>query len=325
VSSGLLVVVDRVSKTFRTHPRFGAQAHTLHAVRDVSLGIERGETLGLVGESGSGKTTLGRLVLGLLRPTSGTVRFDGQELSTLDRRSLRRLRRRMQIVFQDSAGALNPRIPVGRAVREPLEVHRLAAGSAIEVRVHGLFAEVGLDAELLVKYPHELSGGQRQRVGLARALALEPEFVVLDEPVSALDVSVQAQVLNLLADLRERHDLTYLFVAHDLAVVRHLATRVAVMYAGRIVEHGTGDTLFARPRHPYTASLLASVSVPDPGAPRPAIVLPPERGRAAAGSGCPFAPRCPHPAKDARCARDEPTLREVAPREWAACHYAERG
>jgi oligopeptide/dipeptide ABC transporter ATP-binding protein len=324
VSERPLVSADRASKSFRAARGLTAREGIFHAVRDVSLDIERGETLGLVGESGSGKTTLGRLVLGLLRPTSGTVRFDGSDLAALDRRSLRALRRRMQIVFQDSAGSLDPRIRVGRAVGEPLEVHRLAAGSGIEDRVRGLFAEVGLDAALMAKYPHELSGGQRQRVGLARALALEPEFVVLDEPVSALDVSVQAQVLNLLADLRERYGLTYLFIAHDLAVVRHLATRVAVMYGGTIVEHGMGEQLFAHPRHPYTASLLASVPVPDPRAPRPAVVLPPERSDAPT-AGCPFAPRCPHPTKDARCRREAPVLRQLAPRSWAACHYAHDG
>ena len=254
-----LVQIERVSKTFRSGGGLFGRSRALEAVRDVSLTIERGETLGLVGESGSGKTTLGRILLRLLEPTSGRVLFDGQDVFALDRAALRGLRRRMQIVFQDAAGSLNPRMRVGRAVREPLVAHRMYHGAAADTRVAELFEEVGLSRDLLDTYPHQLSGGQRQRVGIARALSVRPEFLVLDEPVSALDVSVQAQVLNLLTDLRERHRLTYLFIAHDLAVVQHLAERVAVMYQGRIVELGPREEIFARPQHPYTVQLLESV------------------------------------------------------------------
>jgi ABC-type oligopeptide transport system ATPase subunit len=271
-----LVQIERISKTFRSGGGLFGRARRLEAVHDVSLTIERGETLGLVGESGSGKTTLGRILLRLLDPTSGSVRFDGQDVFALERATLRELRRRMQIVFQDAAGSLNPRMRVGRAVREPLEVHRMYRGAAADARVVELFEEVGLSRDLIEKYPHQLSGGQRQRVGIARALSVRPEFLVLDEPVSALDVSVQAQVLNLLADLRERHGLTYLFIAHDLAVVQHLAERVAVMYQGRIVELGERESIFENPQHPYTQTLLASVPVPDPHATAPARVAPDE-------------------------------------------------
>jgi ABC-type glutathione transport system ATPase component len=264
VSEPPLVRVEGVSKTFRSGGGLFGRARTLQAVRDVSLTIARGETLGLVGESGSGKTTLGRILLRLLEPTAGTVLFDGQDVFGLDRRRLRALRRRMQIVFQDAAGSLNPRMRVGRAVREPLLVHRLCRGADADARVRELFEEVGLSHDLIDTYPHQLSGGQRQRVGIARALSLRPDFLVLDEPVSALDVSVQAQVLNLLADLRERHGLTYLFIAHDLAVVQHLAERVAVMYQGRIVEAGPRDAVFSDPEHPYTVRLLESVPPLDP-------------------------------------------------------------
>ncbi len=323
MSDAPLVTLERVSKTFRSGGGLFGQRLEREAVHDVSLSLERGEALGLVGESGSGKTTLGRILLRLLTPTSGRVVFDGEDVFALDRHRLRALRRRVQIVFQDAAGSLNPRMRVGTAVREPLIVHKLYRGAAADARVRELFDEVGLSHDLIDTYPHQLSGGQRQRVGIARALSLRPEFLVLDEPVSALDVSVQAQVLNLLADLRERHGLTYLFIAHDLAVVRHLTERVAVMYAGRIVEVGPREVIFARPRHPYTASLLASVPVPDPDAPAPEIVLPPDRGRAEASTACPFAPRCPHPSKDARCESEAPAFRDIASGWWARCHHAE--
>jgi oligopeptide/dipeptide ABC transporter ATP-binding protein len=293
-------------------------------VCDVTLTIGRGETVALVGESGSGKTTLGRIVLRLLAPTSGAVTFDGQDVLAADRRALRALRRRMQVVFQDSAGSLNPRIRAGRAVGEPLEAHGLADRHGADGRVRELFSEVGLDPGLMGKYPHELSGGQRQRVGIARALALNPEFLVLDEPVSALDVSVQAQVLNLLADLRERHRLTLLFIAHDLAVVRHIAHRVAVMFAGRIVEQAPADVLFTAPRHPYTTQLLAAAAVTDPAAPGPRVAVPVERSAPGTDArGCAFASRCAHPARDERCDRERPTLRELHAAHCVACHHAE--
>ncbi len=323
MSDAPLVGLERVSKTFRSGRGLFGQGLAREAVLDVSLTIERGEALGLVGESGSGKTTLGRILLRLLTPTSGRVLFDGEDVFALDRHRLRALRRRMQIVFQDAAGSLNPRMRVGAAVREPLVVHKLHRGAAADARVRELFDEVGLSHDLIGKYPHQLSGGQRQRVGIARALSLRPEFLLLDEPVSALDVSVQAQVLNLLADLRERHGLTYLFIAHDLAVVRHLTERVAVMYAGRIVELGPRDAIFSRPQHPYTASLLASVPIPDPDAPAPQIVLPPDRGRAVTATACAFAPRCPHPMKNERCRTEVPALRAIESGTWTRCHHAE--
>ncbi len=251
-----LVDAEHLVKTFRSGGGLFAKPGSVRAVDDVTLAVHRGETLGLVGESGSGKTTLGRLILRLLEPTSGSIRFDNTDVLALDARALRALRRRMQIVFQDPFGSLNPRMTVGAAVREPMEVHRLARGAEAQSRVTALFREVGLDPSYTSYYPHELSGGQRQRVGIARALSLEPDFVVLDEPVAALDVSVQAQVLNLLADLRERRRLTYLFLAHDLAVVRHLAERVAVMYFGKLMEVAPAEMLYAEAMHPYTASLL---------------------------------------------------------------------
>jgi oligopeptide/dipeptide ABC transporter ATP-binding protein len=252
------------------------------------------------------------------------VRFDGQDVLALQGAELRALRRRMQIVFQDPYGSLNPRMTIGQTVREGLDIHELGAKTERPARVAALLSEVGLDPELAGRYPHELSGGQRQRVGIARALAVEPAFLVCDEPVSALDVSVQAQVLNLLADLRERRRLTYLFIAHDLAVVRHIADDVAVMYLGRIVERAGAAELYRAPRHPYTRSLLSAVPVPDPTAQRARIVLQGDvPSPARPPSGCPFHPRCPHPQKNDRCTTELPVLRDVAPGHQAACHFAE--
>ncbi|HQW66389.1 MAG TPA: ATP-binding cassette domain-containing protein, partial [Gemmatimonadales bacterium] len=245
------------------------------------------------------------------------------DLATLDAAALRALRRRMQIVFQDPFGSLNPRRTIGDSIAEGLVIHRLAASSALSGRVAELLAEVGLDPSYAGRYPHEFSGGQRQRIGIARALAVEPRFIVCDEPVSALDVSVQAQVLNLLLDLRERRGLAYLFIAHDLAVVRQVAHRVAVMYLGTIVEIGPARTVISTPRHPYTQALVSAVPSPDPSTSRARIVLegdPPSPS--APPPGCPFAPRCFHPARDARCTSERPVLRVVADRE-VACHYAE--
>jgi len=319
-----LVEVLALVKEFRTSSRLFGRHTAVRAVDDVSLSIARGETLGLVGESGSGKTTLGRLVLRLLKPTSGTVRFDGRDVFGLDSRALRALRRHIQLVFQDSSGSLNPRMRVGAAVKEPLSVHRLYSGSEADRRVAALFGEVGLDSALVTCYPHELSGGQRQRVGIARALSVEPDFLVLDEPVSALDVSVQAQVLNLLADLKERRGLTYLLIGHDLGVVRHLADRVAVMYYGRIMELAPTAVLFDRPRHPYTATLLSSVPSPVPSAqPGHPILQGDVPGAKDRPPGCPFHPRCPHPHKDEQCWRETPPSTQIGAGHRVACHHVD--
>ena len=302
---------------------FGAPKPAARAVDGVSFTIAEGTTLGLVGESGSGKSTVARSVLRLVEPTAGAVLFDGQDVLRLGRSELRALRRKMQIVFQDPYGSLNPRMTVRATLREPLVIHGLAAGSAIETRVRTLLDEVGLDAQYADAYPHELSGGQRQRVGIARALSVEPRFIVCDEPVSALDVSVQAQVLNLLAELQRRHRLTYLFIAHDLAVVKHIADDVAVMYLGKIVELGPADALYRAPRHPYTASLLSAVPVPDPAAPSRRIVLQGDvPSPANPPPGCPFHPRCPHPKKNERCRTEPPALVQVAAGQVAACHFS---
>src|SRR5437667_7254685 len=288
------------------------------AVVGVSFEITPGRTLGLVGEAGSGKTTVGRTILRLQEPTSGKVLFDGNDVFGLDAARLRALRRRMQIVFQDPYSSLNPRMTVEDTLREPLEIHRLKGAVA------ALLDEVGLDAAFAKRYPHELSGGQRQRVGIARALSVEPQFVVCDEPVSALDVSVQAQVLNLLADLQAKRRLTYLFIAHDLAVVRHIADDVAVMYLGKIVERAPAAEIYAQPRHPYTTALLSAVPEPNPRATQPRIVLAGDMPAPAhPPSGRPFHPARPHPKKSQRCRTEPPPLRPITPDHLAACHFAE--
>jgi len=324
VSDPLVVVRDLVRHFDVPQGPFRAPAR-LRAVDGVSLAIAEGETLALVGESGSGKTTLGRCVLRLIEPDAGTVTIDGVDVRALDRRALRAFRRRMQVVFQDPYGSLNPRMRVGTAIREPLEIHGLARGREADARVARLLEEVGLDASFAARRPHELSGGQRQRVGIARALAPEPRFLVLDEPVSALDVSVQAQVLTLLRELQDRRGLTYLFIAHDLAVVRQMAARLTVMYLGRIVEEGPAEAIYRAPKHPYTAALLSAVPVPDPDGQRARIVLPGDPpSPVTLPPGCVFHPRCPHPLKDDRCRTDIPALREVDEGRRSACHYAEQ-
>jgi len=318
-----LLQVNDLVKHYRSGGLFARPGPPVRAVDGVSFEIAQGETLGLVGESGCGKSTVGRTVLRLQEPTSGHAVFDGADVFTLDRTALRRLRRKMQIVFQDPYSSLNPRMRIGAAVAEGIEIHRLAPKAEIPRRVAALLEEVGLDPAFARRYPHEFSGGQRQRIGIARALAVEPAFIVCDEPVSALDVSVQAQVLNLLADLQRQRGLSYLFIAHDLAVVRQVARRVAVMYLGRIVETGTTEALLRDPRHPYTIALLSAVPEPDPAGQKRRVVLPGDPpSPSAPPAGCPFHPRCFHPAKSDRCRTELPALRPVGATR-VACHYAE--
>jgi ABC-type oligopeptide transport system ATPase subunit len=270
-----LLEVENLVKEFTRKQGLLAPATVVRAVDGVSFTVDEGETFGLVGESGSGKTTTGRCILRLIEPTSGAVRFKGEDVLAFSRPRMRQARRDMQIVFQDPYSSLNPRMRVGAIVEEPLIIHKIGAKAQRRARVAELFELVGLDPSQLARYPHQFSGGQRQRIGLARALALNPSLVIADEPVSALDVSVQAQVINLLMDLQERLKLTYLFIAHDLRLVRHICSRVAVMYLGKIVEMGETDSWFAAPAHPYTRALLSAIPIPDPNVPRQRIVLDP--------------------------------------------------
>jgi oligopeptide transport system ATP-binding protein len=321
VTAPLLQVNDLV-KHYHSTGLFRA-GPIVRAVDGVSFEVGRGETLALVGESGCGKSTVGRTVLRLQEPTAGTVEFDGESVFKLGREPLRQLRRRMQIIFQDPYSSLNPRMTIGKAVAEGIEIHQLARGKAVQERVAMLLEEVGLDPAYMGRYPHEFSGGQRQRIGIARALAVEPTFLVCDEPVSALDVSVQAQVLNLLMDLQAKHGLSYLFIAHDLAVVRQIAHRVAVMYLGRLVETGPTEAVLSDPRHPYTQALLSAVPEPDPARQRQRIILEGDiPSPANPPSGCPFHTRCFHHLKDARCSAERPALRPIHS-TLAACHYGE--
>jgi len=291
------------------------------AIDDISFKILKGETLGLVGESGCGKTTTGRCILQLERPTSGQIIYDGTDMDTVDRRELNKLRQRIQVIFQDPYSSLNPRMKIGQIISEPMRVHGIEPDPATRnKRVNELLSVCGLSPKMADRYPHEMSGGQRQRIGIARALSLNPEFIVCDEAVSALDVSIQAQVINLLEDLRDEFDLTYLFIAHDLSVVRHLCHRVAVMYLGKLVELAECDELFDNPLNPYTQALLGSVPIPDPEIERqrehrviqgevPSPMNPP--------SGCVFHPRCPKAVDN--CKEEIPGLREIKPGHWVAC------
>ena len=300
------------------------------AVDDVSFDVAEGETLGLVGESGCGKTTAGRTILRLLDPTGGIVRFAGRDVASARGDALRRLRRDMQVVFQDPFGSLNPRMTIQGIVEEGLVVHRLGSKQERLDKVRETLEQVGLDPSYMNRYPHEFSGGQRQRICVARALALNPRFMVLDEPISALDVSIQSQIINLLVELREKFKLTYLFISHDLSVVEYISDRVAVMYLGQIVELARADLLYRKPLHPYSEALLSSVPTMDPAARRKRVVLPGDvPSPVNPPSGCRFHPRCPLRAKlDAadqrRCQESLPELRELAPNHLTRCHFAER-
>ncbi|HEX7220596.1 MAG TPA: dipeptide ABC transporter ATP-binding protein [Burkholderiales bacterium] len=303
---------------------FSGPTGLVRAVDDVSFSIHRGETVGLVGESGCGKTTTGRCILQLERATSGRILFEGVDLTTLDQAALRAVRRKVQVIFQDPYSSLNPRMTIGQILAEPLKVHGIVPdGAQREARVRQLLEQVGLLPQHARRYPHQLSGGQRQRVGIARALAMEPALIVCDEPVSALDVSIQAQIINLLEDLQQRLGLTYLFIAHDLSVVRHISDRVVVMYLGKVVEVADRQALYEDPLHPYTRALLSAVPIPDPAleARREHTVL---RGEVPSPlsppPGCVFHPRCPR--AEAICSAQVPQLREIKPGHRGACHFA---
>jgi oligopeptide transport system ATP-binding protein len=323
--SEVLLEVRNLVKHFPVGGGFLSRAEgTVRAIDGVSFKLHRGETLGLVGESGCGKTTTGRCILQLERPTSGEIIFEGTDLATHSEEALRKLRRRMQVIFQDPYSSLNPRMTIGQIIAEPLKVHGLVATwKGRDDRVRELLSQVGLLPQHAERYPHQLSGGQRQRVGIARALAMEPSLIICDEPVSALDVSIQAQIINLLEELQAKLGLTYLFIAHDLSVVRHISDRVAVMYLGKIVEIADRVTLYEAPAHPYTRALLSAVPIPDPAleSTRERTVL---RGEVPSPlkppSGCVFHPRCP--IAEERCAADVPLLRELAAGHSGACHLA---
>ena len=323
--SEVLLRVENLVKHFTVGAGFlGRAAGLVRAVDDVSFEVRRGETVGLVGESGCGKTTTGRCILQLERPTSGRIVFEGVDLTTLDEQALRAVRRKVQVIFQDPYSSLNPRMTIGQILAEPIKVHRLITDKAKRAaRVQELLAQVGLLPQHERRYPHQLSGGQRQRVGIARALAMEPSLIICDEPVSALDVSIQAQIINLLEDLQKRLGLTYLFIAHDLSVVRHISDRVVVMYLGKVAEIADRAALYEDPVHPYTRALLSAVPIPDPK-------LEAQRNRTVLGgevpsplnppSGCVFHPRCPIAV--ARCTTEVPALREIRPGHGGACHLA---
>jgi oligopeptide/dipeptide ABC transporter ATP-binding protein len=320
-----LLTVDALTKRYPIARHWwGGVSRTTTAVDAVSCTVSVGETLALVGESGSGKTTTGRCILRLIEPDAGTIRFDGTDVRALAPRALRALRQRMQLVFQDPWTSLNPRMRVGDIIGEGLEVHGLASGTARDARVGALLEEVGLRAEFAQRWPHEFSGGQRQRIGIARALAVNPAFVVCDEAVSALDVSVQAQIINLLRDLQRQRGLSYLFISHDLAVVRHIAHRVAVMFAGRVVETAPTATLFASPQHPYTRALLDAIPRGTPGQRRPALPVvtaePATRVGPTVEPACGYYHRCLNPRRDEQCRTERPTLPAGAT-AGAACHH----
>ncbi len=315
-----LLEVKNLRKSFRIRDSLGRTSGQLVAVNDISFSVKQGETLGLVGESGCGKSTAGKLILQLLQPDSGEVLFSGEELTGLSAKQMRPYRRHLQMIFQDPFSSLNPRMTVGAILREPLLIHRLAPPRQLRDRVIELLEKVGLSAEHEQRYPHEFSGGQRQRVGIARALAVEPQLIIADEPVSALDLSVQAQILNLLQKFQKEQGLSYIFIAHDLAVIEHVSDRIAVMYLGKIVELTNAEELYKNPRHPYTEALLNAVPTPDPGHPRPAALSGEIPSPVNPPGGCYFHPRCPY--ADTICRQQEPRLMEIGSDHLVACHHA---
>lgn len=321
----VILEVENLKKHFPIYKGvFRRQVGAVKAVDGITFEIHRGETLGLVGESGCGKSTAGRVILQLYEATEGTVKFEGQEVTGLKGNDLRKMRPRMQMIFQDPHASLNPRMTVGSIVGEPLLEHGIARGKELQERVEQLLVQVGLNSAHANRYPHEFSGGQRQRIGIARALALNPEFIVADEPIAALDVSIQAQVVNLMNELQKELGLTYLFISHDLSMVRHIADRVVVMYLGKTMELASSDDLYETPLHPYTKALLSAVPIPDPflEETRERVILTGDvPSPANPPKGCPFNTRCPV-AKDL-CFTDQPEWREMRPEHWVACHYAE--
>jgi oligopeptide/dipeptide ABC transporter ATP-binding protein len=318
-SNGFLLEVRDLKKYFYREKLFSSDKEPIRAVDGISFSIRKGETLGLVGESGCGKTTAGKSVLRLIEPTSGHVFFKGQDILRIDRESMRKLRPFMQFIFQDPYESLNPRMKVGEIVGEGLEVHRVAQGKEKSRRVSDLLEHVGLHPQDASRYPHEFSGGQRQRIGIARAVSLHPDLIVADEPVSALDVSIQAQILNLLMDLRDQLGLTYLFISHDLRIVKHISDRIAVMYMGKIVEMAFGEDLFRRPLHPYTQLLLKAIPKLDPAQRREEAFAKEEPRILPSQRGCLFQPRCPHSKE--KCQSEEPLLLDEGETHLVACHF----
>ncbi len=317
-----LLEVKNLRKSFRVSSSLGQAAGKLVAVDEVSFCLQKGETLGLVGESGCGKSTTGKLIMQLQKADQGQVLYNDTDLTKLSVGKMRPYRRQLQMIFQDPFSSLNPRMTVGAILSEPLIIHKLASGKQIRERVIQLLEKVGLTAEHENRYPHEFSGGQRQRVGIARALAVEPELIIADEPVSALDLSVQAQILNLLQDIQQEHNLSYLFIAHDLAVIEHVSDRVAVMYLGRIVELTSADQLYQNPRHPYTEALLNAVPIPDPEQARPSPLSGEIPSPIDPPSGCTFHPRCPYATE--LCRQQQPPLAEIGQQHLTACHHQDQ-
>ncbi len=317
-----LLEIKNLRKSFAIRDSLGRNTGQLVAVDNISLTLKQGETLGLVGESGCGKSTTGKLIMQLLQPDSGDVFYTGNKLNHLSATQMRPYRRKMQMIFQDPFSSLNPRMTIGSILSEPLKIHRLVPVAQIRDRVIELLEKVGLNSDHEQRYPHEFSGGQRQRVGIARAIAVEPQLIIADEPVSALDLSVQAQILNLLEDFQQEHNLSYLFIAHDLAVIEHVSDRIAVMYLGKIVELTSAKELYKNPRHPYTEALLNAVPIPDPSKPRPVALKGEIPSPVNPPSGCYFHPRCPY--ADDHCRQHEPQLEVIGIEHQVACHYSDK-